>query len=77
MGVKVNAVIAIHPYKSGGLWVFDDDSVGLRQEPFIAGANVTINIPPVASLFKGDYAEITETRNRPPFERWCRQAKPI
>jgi len=29
----MNELIAIHPYKVGGLWVFDDPAVGLRQEP--------------------------------------------
>jgi hypothetical protein len=36
---RVNAVIAIHPYKSGGVWVFDDPSVGLVREPFVLGAD--------------------------------------
>jgi hypothetical protein len=35
----MNAIIAIHPYKAGGLWVFDDEKVGLVQEPFVAGAD--------------------------------------
>ena len=39
----MNTIIAIHPCKSGGLWVFDDEAVGLRQEPFIAGADVVID----------------------------------
>lgn len=39
----MNAIIAIHPYKCGALWVFDDEAVGLRQEPFIAGADTVID----------------------------------
>ena len=35
----MNAIIAIHPYKAEGLWVFDDEKVGLVQEPFVAGAD--------------------------------------
>ena len=35
----MNAIIAIHPYKTRGLWVFDDPSVGLVQEPFVSGAD--------------------------------------
>ena len=59
----MNAVISIHPYKSGGLWVFDDEPVGLMQEPFIAGADTVIDylvrdIPDAASgftiLFSGE-----------------------
>lgn len=37
-----NAIRVIYPYKSNGMWVFDDESVGLTQEPFIAGADVLI-----------------------------------
>ena len=35
----MNELIAIHPYKLRGLWVFDDPAVGLRQEPFVSGAD--------------------------------------
>jgi hypothetical protein len=35
----VNAIIAIHPYKTEGVWVFDDEKVGLVQEPFVSGAD--------------------------------------
>jgi hypothetical protein len=36
---RLNAIIAIHPYKHEGLWVFDDERVGLVQEPFVSGAD--------------------------------------
>lgn len=39
----MNTLIAIYPYKSEGLWVFDDPKVGLVQEPFISGADVIID----------------------------------
>ncbi|HEX7550464.1 MAG TPA: hypothetical protein VF579_07815 [Candidatus Methylomirabilis sp.] len=35
----MNAIRAIHSYRHEGLWVFDDEAVGLRQEPFVAGAD--------------------------------------
>ena len=35
----MNAIPAVHPYRPEGLWVFDDETVGLRQEPFVAGAD--------------------------------------
>lgn len=38
----MNAIIAIHPYKHEGLWVFDDEKVGLIQEPFVSGADTVI-----------------------------------
>ena len=39
----MNAIIAIHPYKYEGLWVFDDAKVGLSQEPFVSGADEIID----------------------------------
>jgi hypothetical protein len=35
----MNAIHAIHPYRHEGLWVFDDETAGLRQEPFVSGAD--------------------------------------
>jgi len=53
----VNTLIAIYPYKYQGLWVFDDEKVGLLQEPFISGADTIIdrmteNIPDAANGFR-------------------------
>jgi hypothetical protein len=39
----MNVIVAIHPYKCGGMWVFDDDRVGLSQEPFVSGADTIID----------------------------------
>ena len=41
----MNQIIAIHPYYSEGLWVFDDESVGLIKEPFVSG------MPEIIELF--------------------------
>ena len=40
----MNVIRAIHPYKHQGLWVFDDESVGLDKEPFISGADEVIEV---------------------------------
>jgi hypothetical protein len=40
----MNSLFAIAPYKSGGTWVFDDPAVGLRQEPFVSGADRIIDV---------------------------------
>jgi hypothetical protein len=32
-----NSILAISPYRWNGLWVFDDDRVGLVKEPFVSG----------------------------------------
>ena len=39
----MNGLIAIHPYKAEGMWVFDDPAVGLRREPFVSGADAIID----------------------------------
>jgi hypothetical protein len=51
-----NAINVIAPYKHHGMWVFDDASKGLHQEPFVAGADTwidkaTANIPDAKSGF--------------------------
>jgi hypothetical protein len=32
-----NCLFVIHPYRDRGAWMFDDASVGLLREPFVAG----------------------------------------
>lgn len=39
----MNAIIALHPYKTLGMWVFDDAAAGLREEPFVAGSDTIID----------------------------------
>ena len=39
----MNAIVAIHPYKTQGIWVFDDERAGLREEPFVSGADTIID----------------------------------
>ena len=38
-----NAINVIKPYKWEGMWVFDDDRVGLEKEPFVGGADTMID----------------------------------
>ena len=38
-----NAIFVIKPYKWNGMWVFDDERVGLVKEPFVAGADTMID----------------------------------
>lgn len=39
-----NSLFAIFPYKEGGMWVFDDERVGLIKEPFVAGADTLLDM---------------------------------
>ena len=38
----MNSIMVIHPYKYDEMWVFDDEKVGLIQEPFVSGADEII-----------------------------------
>ena len=38
-----NSIMTIYPYKYQGVWVFDDDIVGLIREPFVSGADDIID----------------------------------
>lgn len=40
----MNSIRVIHPYWYFGSLVFDDDSVGLVREPFVAGADEVLKI---------------------------------
>jgi hypothetical protein len=37
------AMLAIHPYRHRGVWVFDDPTVGLKKEPFVHGADALLD----------------------------------
>jgi hypothetical protein len=36
-------MMVIHPYRYQGSWVFDDESVGLKREPFVMGVPAMID----------------------------------
>jgi hypothetical protein len=39
-----NSITVIKPYQWEGLWVFDDERVGLDKEPFVGGADTLIDL---------------------------------
>jgi hypothetical protein len=39
-----NSLFVIEPYRSSGMWVFDDPRVGLEKEPFVAGMPEIIDL---------------------------------
>ena len=43
-----NAMYVIQPYKTEGIWAFDDDTRGLKREPFVFG------IPEIIEKFTGE-----------------------
>jgi hypothetical protein len=57
----MNALLVIAPYKYQGVWVFDDEAVGLLREPFIAGIDTMIdkavaNIPNAEQGFRAIFS---------------------
>jgi hypothetical protein len=53
----MNSLFTIAPYRFQGTWVFDDERVGLIREPFVAGADIildllTAEIPDAAKGFR-------------------------
>lgn len=39
----MNSLFVIAPYRYNGMWVFDDEKVGLVREPFVSGIDVMID----------------------------------
>lgn len=39
-----NAIMVVAPYRYNGTWVFDDEAVGLKREPFVAGVPAMIDV---------------------------------
>ena len=37
-----NSILTLFPYYKNGIWMFDDERTGLREEPFVAGADLFI-----------------------------------
>ena len=57
LNVTMNSIVVIAPYKYLDMWVFDDERVGLAQEPFVGGADTLIdravaNIPDAENGFR-------------------------
>ena len=55
--MSANSLSVLHPYKSGPTWVFDDESVGLKMEPFVFGIDdmierLTADVPDAAKGFR-------------------------
>jgi len=41
--MNANSLYVLRPYKYEGMWVFDDASVGLKQEPFVCGIELMLD----------------------------------
>jgi hypothetical protein len=47
------------------------------HDRYIVGRRQAWNLPPLNTLYKGDYSEIWRTASPPPFERWWREGTPV
>jgi hypothetical protein len=47
------------------------------HDRFILSKKQAWNVPPVNTLYKGDYSEASRTPTRPPFEKWWADGKPL
>jgi hypothetical protein len=47
------------------------------HDRYIIGSNICYNVPPVGTIFAGDYGEALETPSVPPFGDWWAEAVPI
>jgi hypothetical protein len=79
-------VLVLEPYRLDGAWVFDDPSVGLEREPFVAGVTEMIDrlaacIPGAeggfrllfsVSPFEGHHASLSWVRADPVEGNWYR-----
>lgn len=73
----MNSIRVIHPYKYEGVWVFDDEKVGLLQEPFVAGADDIIeklvaNIPNAENGFSLIFSDMPFPGHQAKFD-WVRE----
>jgi hypothetical protein len=47
------------------------------HDRFIVSRKQTWNVPPINTLYKGDYSEASRTTVRPPFEKWWADGVPL
>jgi hypothetical protein len=39
-----NSLFSLHAYLKEGIWMFDDESRNIKEEPFVAGADIMFDI---------------------------------
>lgn len=55
--------------------ICNDDLLRKIHGRWIISKGICFNVPPVNSIYQGQYDEIKETENIPPFEEWWKQGK--
>lgn len=57
-------------------WRVDGRQTRNWHDRWIAGESQTWNVPPINTLLKNDYSEITPASERPPFHEWWERSVP-
>ncbi|MCK4829551.1 hypothetical protein KA005_78220 [bacterium] len=57
--------------------ICDSQLLGNIHGRWILGKNIYFNIPPINSIYKGQFDEIKETKNIPPLDNWWKKALDI
>ncbi len=57
--------------------ICDKDVLNSIHGRWIMSEDLCYNLPPVNSIFQGQYDEMKRTENRPPFEQWWKGALPL
>lgn len=55
--------------------LIDHDLYHDIHDRWILSKNVNFNVPPINSIYKGQYSEIKMTNNKPPFTQWWEEGK--
>jgi hypothetical protein len=58
-------------------WRVDAQADRDWHDRWLLGGDVAYNMPPVNTLFKGDYSEMLPTPNRPPVDEWWSRAQSL
>ncbi|MDH5718728.1 MAG: DUF262 domain-containing protein [Spirochaetia bacterium] len=57
--------------------VITDNSISNIHDRWILSSNINFNIPSINTIDRGQFSEIKETQNRPPFELWWDNSKKL
>ena len=62
--------LAMRNIKSEARIICDRDTLSDIHDRWIVSDKVCYNVPPVDAMFMGQYSELKQTTNRPPFAHW-------
>ena len=57
--------------------LLDPEIISQFHDRWIISKNKCYNVISTDTVFRGQYSEIKETKNKPPFEKWWKEGKDI